>query len=263
VFKERTRRLSQTSQKTYLFDSSNLPSYFNYLIFQYIYGFNDKGTFGVRTTDSILQYRKVKSGKEPGPPSSDDKGTIGTKIEFMYDVYKDRLSGTQPRGELFTVQLGGQVKQYVNTYLQNSMNLDTKNTYYIVVDLDLYPGTSMTSSQRYRLSCANNYDRMREAWSDIFGLQYESGELDTSSVQSPIEQATATVEPSAPMAEASVVPSKGGSVSSHRKTRKQQLVHKFTRRIRELCNNSDNKVQSGKKKTRKHKIKIKRNTRRR
>ena len=267
VFKERTRRLSKTSQKTYLFDSSNLPSYFNYLIFQYIYGFNSKGTLGVKTTDSILQYRKKPAaGKELGPPTSDKDGTIGTKIEFMYKVYQDRLSGRPITEPLFRPQfggqLGGQVKQYVNTYLQNSMNLDTKNTYYIVVDLDLYPGTSMTSSQRYRLSCANNYDRMREAWSDIFGLQYESGELDTSSVQSPIEQATATVEPSAPMAEASVIPSKGGSVS-RTKTRKQQLVHKFTRRIRELCNKSDNKVQPGKKKTRKHKIKVKRNTRRR
>ena len=144
--------------------------------------------------------------------------------------------------------MGGKVKPYVTTYLQNSMNTDTKNTYYVVIDLDLYPGTSLTSGQKYRLSCAHNYDRMREAWSDIFGLQYEPGELDTSSVQSPIEtQASAP-----PMAEAvPVKETKGGS--RLRKTLKKPHKKRFTRHIHLKTRN---------KKSRKQKTKIKHKTRR-
>ena len=137
--------------------------------------------------------------------------------------------------------MGGKVKPYVTTYLQNSMNVDTKNTYYIVVDLDLYPGTSLTSGQKFRLSCSHNYDRMRSAWADIFGLQYEPGELDTSSVQSPMEtQASAP-----PMAEAvPVQEAKGGAI--RKKTYKKPYKHRYTKHARSRRPNKKTRIQKKK-----------------
>ena len=246
--KEEGRRVP----RRYLFsiDTKSIPSYMVYLMFQSVCQFNEEGRFVDVATDPVYYPvttemakdfdrfqeldKKVATGKiTPEDPSGEYQkyqnlletfpekrlfpmGEVGTAIRIMYQNYQDRLSGVEPpESKKIRVQFGGQVKQYVTTYLQNSMNTDTKNTYYVVIDLDLYPGTSLTSGQRYRMSCANNYDRMRSAWADIWGLTYEPGELDASSVQA------------IPMVEAEPVASK---IGGRRRTLKHPAIQHVTRR---------------------------------
>ena len=245
----------QVNKRQYKFLPSiavNKYPFIIYMIFLSIYGFDQQGEFVQRGEDSVFTAEKI---------SKNESNPIRTVTQSMYKRYTNNLQGQETQGRRLSFQMGGQVKPYVTTYLQNSMNVDTKNTYYVVIDLDLYPGTSLTSGQKYRLSCAHNYDRMREAWSDIFGLQYEPGELDTSMVQSPLEtekarkeaEAQSKPKPSAPpMAEAvPVSEAKGGS--RLRRTFKQPHKKRFTRHINLKTRN---------KKSRKQKKKIRHKTRR-
>lgn len=238
----------QRENKTYKFTLNKIPSYLVYMIYLSVFGFNKDGRLeklAVQANDPDPVFEENKKSKN----DSDISNFLAKKLRQINAIYKDRLEGTEiAKPQYIDVQFGGQVKPYVTTYLQNSMNVDTKNTYYIVVDLDLYPGTALTSGQKYRLSCAANYDRMRSAWSDIFGLQYEPGELDVSSVQSPMETAKAEAESSAPpMAEAEVLPAnKSGGGYTH--TKKKQHNPGFTRRIYMKSNNKKTRMKGKKRK---------------
>jgi hypothetical protein len=128
----------------------------------------------------------------------------------MYNIYTSattiQVGNTQIDKEIhrddktpkqLELQLGGaqqEVQKYLQTYLQNSPGANAKNTYYIVIDLNLFPDTGkpMTSLEKFRLRCGNTKDRIREAAADAFGLYYVPGEMDTSRLQDdvPLPEAT-------------------------------------------------------------------------
>ena len=51
---------------------------------------------------------------------------------------------------------------------------DTKSklSFYITVELDLYPGTSPNLFNKSVVKCQSTFERIREAYSDLFGFQY-------------------------------------------------------------------------------------------
>jgi hypothetical protein len=55
----------------------------------------------------------------------------------------------------------------------------TKNesflTYYIEVDLTLYPGKSIPLEDYSSLNCQFKYEKIKEAWAELFGYQYAPG----------------------------------------------------------------------------------------
>ena len=224
----------QVDKRKYKFPitKTSLPSFIVYMLFLSVYGFDQNNEFTALRQDPIYTAEYI---------SKNESNPIRSMLNDMYKIYSSNLQGEETRSRRLSLQMGGKVKPYVTTYLQNSMNVDTKNTYYIVVDLDLYPGTSLTSGQKFRLSCSHNYDRMRSAWADIFGLQYEPGELDTSSVQSPMEtQASAP-----PMAEAvPVQEAKGGAI--RKKTYKKPYKHRYTKHARSRRSNKKTRIQKKK-----------------
>jgi hypothetical protein len=44
--------------------------------------------------------------------------------------------------------------------------------FYITVELELFPGKSTNAFQKSVVKCQSNFERIREAWADIFGYQY-------------------------------------------------------------------------------------------
>jgi hypothetical protein len=48
----------------------------------------------------------------------------------------------------------------------------SKLSFYITIDLELFPGTSANAFQKSVVKCQSTFERIREAWSDIFGYQY-------------------------------------------------------------------------------------------
>jgi hypothetical protein len=54
----------------------------------------------------------------------------------------------------------------------------SKLSYYIEIELELFPGTQINTLQKYSVKCQTTFERIREAWADIFGFQYRPGVQD-------------------------------------------------------------------------------------
>jgi hypothetical protein len=54
----------------------------------------------------------------------------------------------------------------------------SKLSYYIEIELELFPGTEINTLQKYSVKCQTTFERIREAWADIFGFQYRPGVQD-------------------------------------------------------------------------------------
>jgi hypothetical protein len=57
-------------------------------------------------------------------------------------------------------------------------NRDSRLSYYVIIDLDLYPGKDgIPMAQKAVLACQNRYEKIRQAWAKLFGLVYRPNEL--------------------------------------------------------------------------------------
>jgi len=65
-------------------------------------------------------------------------------------------------------KIGGQ--RYSNSY-------DSNLAYYIVIDLELYPGETIPLQEKASLACQIRYEKIRKSYADIFGLIYQPKEL--------------------------------------------------------------------------------------
>jgi len=71
---------------------------------------------------------------------------------------------------------GGQISnrnRYVNVYNTNNSRFDdSKLSYYVIIDLELYPGESIPLSKQPVIACHLKYEKIRKAFADTFGLVY-------------------------------------------------------------------------------------------
>lgn len=78
------------------------------------------------------------------------------------------------------------IKKALAYYLKNPQKLESKNSYYVVMDLDLYPGTSISTAQKARMQCSRVWDNIQEAWADSRGADYVPKEQDISKAPLPV-----------------------------------------------------------------------------
>ena len=89
--------------------------------------------------------------------------------------------------------IGGQISnknRYVNVYNDNAPRIDdSKLSYYVIIDLELYPGESIPLIKQPVIACNLRYEKIRQAFADMFGLAYhplefyKSGHVAPSSVK--------------------------------------------------------------------------------
>lgn len=53
---------------------------------------------------------------------------------------------------------------------------DSDLTYYIVIDLELYPGNSIPLEQKAALACQSRYEKIRQSYADMYGYIYQPNE---------------------------------------------------------------------------------------
>jgi hypothetical protein len=69
----------------------------------------------------------------------------------------------------------------VNTSGRFAVDNDSKLSYYVIIDLELYPGKEgIPVSQRAVLGCQTRYEKIRQAYANLFGLQYRPNEFNSS-----------------------------------------------------------------------------------
>jgi hypothetical protein len=81
--------------------------------------------------------------------------------------------------------LAGQMYPYQNNMDFYTQNLQynflkenkSKLSYYITVDLELYPGTKVSGIKKYSLKCQSTFERIRKSLADLFGYQYRPLEI--------------------------------------------------------------------------------------
>jgi hypothetical protein len=89
--------------------------------------------------------------------------------------------------------IGGQISnrnRYVNVYNDNAPRMDdSKLSYYVIIDLELYPGESIPLIKQPVIACNLRYEKIRQAFADMFGIAYhplefyKSGHVAPSSVK--------------------------------------------------------------------------------
>jgi hypothetical protein len=85
----------------------------------------------------------------------------------------------------------GQFKNYVNDKLNQQLSIDDsgKNipvyyanpnlSYYVVVDLELFPGDKISDIDKRNLTCQIKFDNIRKSYADLLGYQYQPSLLNT------------------------------------------------------------------------------------
>jgi len=54
---------------------------------------------------------------------------------------------------------------------------ESKFSYYVNIELELFPGTSINSLQKSTVKCQTRFEKIREAYADLFGYEYRPGVL--------------------------------------------------------------------------------------
>ena len=66
-------------------------------------------------------------------------------------------------------------KQYnvpYNVSQNKAKDQKSKLSFYITIELELFPGTSANMFQKSVVKCQSTFERIRESWADIFGFEY-------------------------------------------------------------------------------------------
>ena len=72
-----------------------------------------------------------------------------------------------------------------NMGILNSDYGDSKLSYYVVIDLELYPGNSIPIGEKAVLGCQTRYEKIRQAYAQLFGIQYQPNEFSRSGFVAP------------------------------------------------------------------------------
>jgi hypothetical protein len=104
----------------------------------------------------------------------------------------------------------------------NAKDTKSKLAFYISIELELFPGKSVSLANKSAVKCQGVFERIREAWADIFGYQYRPSPLYMPSQKADASNPTSdasnpTSDASNPTSDASKV---GGRKTIKKKTQK-------------------------------------------
>ena len=143
--------------RKYIFNASDIPSYIKYMIFENCY--------------------KVLTPADRNYSSYGEINSLGKFLKDMTIIYDAKIKSgptalsTSNKKLLNGGSIGGQgATRY-------SVGYDSNLTYYIVIDLELYPGNSIPLGTKATLSCQIRYEKIRQSYADLFGLVYQPKEL--------------------------------------------------------------------------------------
>ena len=82
-----------------------------------------------------------------------------------------------PRGYQKGYQQGYQPRLPYNVSQNKAKDLKSKLSFYITVELELFPGKTVNALQKSVVRCQSTFERIREAYADIFGFQYRPASM--------------------------------------------------------------------------------------
>jgi len=158
--------------------------------------FFSKGEF-----NSLIQ-RTLGSGSQVKRDlvKATEDGTINNNIRVTLDTLFHTGNPFYLNGKHFTIHSyewetgdweiqstkSEKMKKALSPYIGNNReqnftryraNYDSNLTYYIVINLELYPGDHIPLSARASIACQARYEKIRKSYADLFGLVYQPKEL--------------------------------------------------------------------------------------
>ena len=216
----------------YVFDTNNILDfnpYIIYMIFLYAFmigshvssPFNKttleqylKQLYGYYSSNTIIKNRlllggagaddgktplthRVELDKMPNTTTTDTGSTLTPSYYGQFKNYmNDKLDQVTP--------YYGQLKNYVNDKLDQPLPINNSNktipvyyanpnlSYYIVVNLELFPGDKISNMDKRNLGCQIKFDNIRKSYADLLGYQYQPSLLNTNVIPSRIDSGSNT-----------------------------------------------------------------------
>jgi hypothetical protein len=180
--------MTSTIENKFIYELREIPPYFMYLIFQTQWKFlspaaraagwfGNNGDFHEHLDLIMENYQNnvdahAAAGPLGGPPRRAPPARMRATLKKRRNIkFKNPVKGGS--GD---VMIGGAISslnRYINVNRPNSSMGDSKLSYYVIVDLELYPGDSIPLLKQPVIACNLRYEKIRQSFADMFGLVYQ------------------------------------------------------------------------------------------
>ena len=132
----------------------------------------------------ILKEQKSKAEPVDSKVTSVLGGAFTLRPSEQYSSNMTQYNPMVPNMPRNVIYLPRQGFPYQNSYYSRQYNVPynvsqnktkdqkSKLSFYITIELELFPGTSANMFQKSVVKCQSTFERIREAWADIFGFEY-------------------------------------------------------------------------------------------
>jgi hypothetical protein len=180
--------ITSTINNKFIYEYREIPPYLMYLIFQTQWKFlspaaRDASWFGRNDEfsnhlDHIMdEYRENMRDHGALPPLvPPPRIRAALKKRRVVSRLKKPSKGGSIIDDFENNIVGGAISsrnRYIDINRPNSSMGDSKLSYYVIVDLELYPGESIPLIKQPVIACNLRYEKIRQAFADMFGLVYQ------------------------------------------------------------------------------------------
>lgn len=114
------------------------------------------------------QFSIQSSSQSGGEPTEEEK-------QKQQEEFNKLLANAFKRDKYGTTNFKKTLKQQNQQYRQQYIQQTDKWSYYVRVELELYPGESVPLEDYSSLICQFRYEKIRKIWAELFGTQYAPG----------------------------------------------------------------------------------------
>jgi len=129
---------------------------------------------------------KAIDGRTPLDACKTNELRIDLIKDYIEKLARDKKLNLPKGSGLSRANDEDSIKKALAYYLKKPNKIESKNSYYVVMDLDLYPGKSISTAQKARMQCSRVWDNIQEAWADSRGADYVPKEQDISRAPLPV-----------------------------------------------------------------------------
>jgi hypothetical protein len=129
---------------------------------------------------------KAIDGRTPLDACKTNELRIDLIKDYIEKLARDKKLNLPKGSGLSRANDNESIKKALAYYLKSPKKIESKNSYYVVMDLDLYPGKSISKVQKARMQCSRVWDNIQEAWADSRGVDYVPKEQDISKAPLPV-----------------------------------------------------------------------------
>jgi hypothetical protein len=129
---------------------------------------------------------KAIDGRTPLDACKTNELRIDLIKDYIEKLARDKKLNLPKGSGLSRANDEASIKKALAYYLKKPNKIESKNSYYVVMDLDLYPGKSISTAQKARMQCSRVWDNIQEAWADSRGADYVPKEQDISKAPLPV-----------------------------------------------------------------------------